>query len=125
VYAAAKSVLHLLRRTFRPAAATALLLMISYGALVETVHSHGPAPTSPRDVSAAFDVGGSQSADYGRSQHRECSMCQFQRQLIDGFVDATYFLRTPSAEIAFVFTPTILCHSVSTTPRSGRAPPLA
>jgi hypothetical protein len=52
-------------------------------------------------------------------------MCQFQQQLFGGLVQAPLFARTPSAEIAFVSTLTVFYPSPSTTPRSGRAPPLA
>jgi hypothetical protein len=52
-------------------------------------------------------------------------MCQFQQQLFGGLVHAPMFARTPLARIAFVSTLTVFYPSTSTTPRSGRAPPLA
>ena len=51
-------------------------------------------------------------------------MCQFQRQLFDGFVQATLFARISLSEIAFVSTRIVAYPSTSITPRSGRAPPL-
>jgi len=51
-------------------------------------------------------------------------MCQFQQQLFDGLVHAPLFARTPLAEIAFVSTLTVFYPSTTTTPTSGRAPPL-
>jgi hypothetical protein len=51
-------------------------------------------------------------------------MCQFQQQLFDGLVHAPLFARTPLAQIAFVSTPRVFYPSTTTTPTSGRAPPL-
>jgi hypothetical protein len=101
-----------------------LSLLIIYGATVAAVHSHGPVAPNRSGVAAMSDAGGSQSSNTGNSRHRECSMCQFQRQLFDGLVHAPLFARTPSVEIAFVSTLTVFYPSTSTTPRSGRAPPL-
>jgi len=102
-----------------------LLLLISYGATVEAVHTHGPVSPDRPGTAAISDAGQSQSSDKDHSQHRECSMCQFQQQLFDGLVNAPLLERTPLAEIAFVSTLTVFHSSTSTTPRSGRAPPLA
>src|SRR5882724_3169252 len=101
-----------------------LLLLIAYGATAEAAHSHGPVPPDRPGVTSISDAGRSQSSDKYHSQHRECSMCEFQRQLFDGLVDAPLFACTPLAEIAFVSTLTIFHSSTSITPRSGRAPPL-
>jgi hypothetical protein len=117
-----KLVISPLRRNYRAALTYGLLLMIAYGALVETVHSHGHVPPGHSDV-AICDAGGSKSSDDGNSLHRECSMCQFQRQLFDAFVPATLFARISLSEIAFVSTLTVAYPSTSITPRSGRAPP--
>jgi hypothetical protein len=65
-----------------------LLLLISYGATVEAVHSHGPVSPDRPGTAAISDAGQSQSSDKDHSQHRECSMCQFQQQLFDGLVNA-------------------------------------
>jgi hypothetical protein len=102
-----------------------LSLLIFYGATAEAAHSHGPVSPDRSSVAAISDAGGSQSSNKSNSQNRECSMCQFQQQLFGGLVLAPLFARTPSAEIAFVSTLTVLYPSTSTTPRSGRAPPLS
>ncbi|HVS81121.1 MAG TPA: hypothetical protein VHE60_05255 [Pyrinomonadaceae bacterium] len=101
-----------------------LSLLIVYGATVEAAHSHGSVAPDRPGVAAISDAGGSPSSDKGNSHHRECSMCQFQQQLFGGLVHAPLFARTPLAEIAFVSTLTVFYPSTSTTPRSGRAPPL-
>jgi len=101
-----------------------LLLLIAYGATAETAHSHGPVAPDRPGVTAMSDAGLSQSSDKYHSQHRECSMCQFQRQLFDGLIHAPLFSRTPLTEIAFVSTLTVFHFSTSTPPPSGRAPPL-
>jgi len=101
-----------------------LLLLIAYGATAETAHSHGPIAPDRPGVAAISDAGQSQSSDKDHSQHRECSMCQFQRQLFDGLIHAPLFSRIPLAEIAFVSTLTVFHSSTSATPASGRAPPL-
>jgi hypothetical protein len=101
-----------------------LLLLIGYGSTVAAVHSHDHISPDRPGLAAISDAGGSQSSDKGNSRHRECSMCQFQQQLFNGLVHAPLFARTTLAEIAFVSTLTVLYPSTSTTPRSGRAPPL-
>jgi hypothetical protein len=101
-----------------------LLLLITCGATAEAAHSHGPVAPDRPGLAAISDAGGSQSSNKGNSQNRECSMCQFQQQLFGGLVHAPLFARTPLVEIAFVSTLTVFYPSTSTTPRSGRAPPL-
>ena len=101
-----------------------LLLMTAYGALVGTVHSHGHVPRGHTDVVAVRDSGSSESSEQSNSLHGECSMCQLQRQLFDGFVQATFFTRISLTEIAFVPTTIVAYASTSITPRSSRAPPL-
>jgi len=113
------------RRKYRIKLAQALLLMVAYGALVGTVHSHGRIRLGKTSTVATLSDGSdSRAAEDGKSLHTECSMCQFQRQLFDGFVHSTPFARTPLAEIVFVLTHTVSYHSTSITPRLGRAPPL-
>jgi hypothetical protein len=51
-------------------------------------------------------------------------LCQFQQQLFNGFVNAPLFARTLLTKTAFVSTLTVFHSSTSTTPPSGRAPPL-
>ncbi len=101
-----------------------LLLLIIYGVTAGAAHSHGPVAPDRSGVAALSDAGGSQSSDKGNSHYRECSMCQFQQQLFGGLVHAPQFALTPSTQIAFVSTLAVFYPSTSTTPRSGRAPPL-
>jgi hypothetical protein len=100
-----------------------LLLLIAYGTTV--AHSHGRASLDCPGIAALSDAGGSQSSNQGYSHHRECSMCQFQQQLFNGLVHAPSFALTPSAQIASVDPLAVVYPSISTTPRRGRAPPLA
>ena len=113
-----------LRRNYRTAIGYVLLLLIGYGAIVETVHSHGHGWPKRTDVAAISNYEGSQSSSSGYSRQSECSMCQLQRQLFDGFVESTLFARTAVIEIAFVSTPAVSYFSTLTTPQFGRAPPL-
>jgi hypothetical protein len=108
----------------RAALTYVLLLTTAYGALVGTVHSHGHVQRGHADVVAVSNSGGSESSEQSNSLHGECSMCQLQRQLFDGFVQATPFARISLTEIAFVSTPTVAYVSTSITPRSTRGPPL-
>jgi hypothetical protein len=101
-----------------------LLLLIISGATVEAAHSHGGIAPDRPGAAAISDARGSQSSDKNNSQHTECSMCQFQQQLFGGLVPAPLFALTPSTQIALVSTLTFFYPSTSTTPRSGRAPPL-
>jgi hypothetical protein len=113
------------RATCRRGLGYLLLLLIAYGATAEAAHSHGRAPLDRPGANSISDASGSQSSDKGYSHQRECSMCQFQQQLFAGLVHAPLFSRTPSAEIAFVSTLIVFYPPTSTTPTSGRAPPLA
>ena len=110
-------------RRHRAALAYLLLLMTAYGAVVGTVHSHGRLLRNRPNVVAGRDGGPSQSLNESGSLHRECSMCQLQRQLFDGFIQETLFARISLTEIAFVSTATLAYASTSTAPRSSRAPP--
>jgi hypothetical protein len=96
-----------------------LLLLIVYATTAEAVHSHGPVSPNRPGIAAISDAGQSQSSDKDHSQHTECSMCQFQRQLFDGLVHAPLFARTALVEIAFVSTLTVFHTSTSTTPAIG------
>lgn len=111
-------------RRHRVALAYVLLLTTAYGALVGTVHSHGHVLRGRADVVAVRGGGASQSSNESGSQHRECSMCQLQRQLFDGFIQETLFARISVTETAFVSTTTVTYASTSITPRSSRGPPL-
>ena len=110
--------------SYRAALTCVLLLTTAYGALVGTVHSHGNVPRSHPDVVAVRDGGRSETSDESNSLHGECSMCQLQRQLFDGFVQVTLLAPISLTEMAFVSTPTVAFASASITPRSSRAPPL-
>ena len=111
------------RGKHRRALGCLLLLIITFGATVEAVHSHGSVASHSSGFAAISDAGGSDS-DTNHSQHRECVICQFQQQLFNGIVHAPLFIVAPSTRIAFVFTPTILYTSSPTSRPSGRAPPL-
>jgi hypothetical protein len=100
-----------------------LLLIITFGATAEAVHSHGSVAPNRSGVAAMSDAGGSDSGT-NDSHHRECVICRFQQQLFNGIVHAPLFIVAPSTQIAFVFTPTILNASSPTSRPSGRAPPL-
>src|SRR5829696_10435682 len=99
--------------------------MIGYGALVETVHSHVHVPAAHTDVAAICDAGGSHSSNTAHSHHIDCPMCQFQQQLFNGLSYAPGFALSPSAEFAFVPEPSFVYQATSTTPPSGRAPPVS
>ena len=118
-----KSILSRSRTNYRAALGYVLLLIITYGATVEMVHSHGPVLPGHPVVAAVSGAGGSHS-DTGHSHHTECPMCQFQQQLFNGLVHAPLFALTPSAQIASVSEPTVVYLSTSITRPTGRAPPL-
>src|SRR4030095_15776428 len=93
----------------------ALLLIILYGALVESVHSHGPRRLGSSSIVALNKRGQSDSSSDGYTQ-RDCSMCQFQRQLVDGLSQGTLFTRTALTEIAFASTVVITYRPLEHTP---------
>jgi hypothetical protein len=109
---------------YRRVLACSLLLLIVYGATAEAVHHHRHISPDRAGVVEIGDAGGSPSSNTGRSPHRECSMCQFQQQLFGGLVHAPLFARTSLAEFPFVPELTVFYPSTSTTPPSGRGPPL-
>jgi hypothetical protein len=99
--------------------------MIIYGATVEMVHSHRHIPPGQTDAAAICDAGGSHSSNTAHSHHIDCPMCQFQQQLFNGLSHAPVFALSPSAEFAFVPEPSFVYQATSTTPPSGRAPPVS
>ena len=112
------------RTNSRRALGYLLLLMIAYGATVETVHSHGLVSPGHTDAAGFFDAGGSHSSHPGNSHQIECSMCAFQQQLFNGLVNGPLFALAPLAQIPSVDTPNVTFPSTSITRPSGRAPPL-
>ena len=111
------------RRKAHSALAGLLLLTISYGAIVETAHSHSASSSRPSQLTALSDGSGSQSSHQGLSHQNDCSLCQFQRQLFGGFVHVV-LIAQPSQQVAFLSEGTIFYLSTSALPPSGRAPPL-
>jgi hypothetical protein len=102
-----------------------LLFGIGYGAMVESVHTHGTISSGNANLEAAYDSGRSQSSNQKYSEQKECSTCQFQRQLFDGFVSVAPFARTAITEFAFESSPAVFYTSTLTRPHSGRGPPLS
>jgi hypothetical protein len=100
-----------------------LLLTIAYGAIVEAAHSHGFSSSRPSQVTAVSNGGDSQSSYQGHSNHSDCSLCQFQRQLFGGLVDVILVAHTPQQSV-FLPEETSSYLSTSALPPSGRAPPL-
>ena len=113
------------RQRFRSVVVYALLSMICYGAIVETVHSHGFSRAASSGVTSISDASESRSTSGIYTHQRDCSICQFQRQLFDGFHQTTLLVRTNLTEIAFVFSRPVTYISTPATRSSGRAPPLA
>ena len=103
-----------------------LLVLITFGATVETVHSHhAVSPSDQHGVAAFSDADGSHSSHTGHSHHIECSMCQFQQHLFNGLVHGPQFAFTPSTHTAVVSALAVQPHSISITPSVGRGPPSA
>ena len=100
-----------------------LLLTIGYGAIVEAAHSHGFASARPSQLTAVSNGGDSQSSYQVHSNHSDCSLCQFQRQLFGGLVDVILVAHTPQ-QVAFLSEETPSYLSISALPARGRAPPL-
>ena len=100
-----------------------LLLTIGYGAIVEAAHSHGFASARRSQLTAVSNSGDSQSSYQDHSNHSDCSLCQFQRQLFGGLVDVILVAHTPQ-QVTFLFEETPSYLSISALPARGRAPPL-
>jgi len=111
------------RRRNHSALAYLLLLTIGYGAIVEAAHSHGFSSSRPSQLSAVSNGGDSQSSYESHTNHSDCSLCQFQRQLFGGLVDVILVAYTPQ-QITFLSEETPSYLSTSALPASGRAPPL-
>jgi hypothetical protein len=106
----------------RSALACLLLLTIGYGAVVEAAHSHGFSAARRAQLTAVSDDSRSQSSSQGHSNHSDCSLCQFQRQLFGGFVHVIDVGLAPQ-QSAFPARALVSYLSTSTLPPSGRAPP--
>ncbi|HWF88671.1 MAG TPA: hypothetical protein VN659_07550 [Pyrinomonadaceae bacterium] len=111
------------RWSTRSALAYLLLLTIGYGAIVEAAHSHGFSSSRPSQLTAVSNGGDSQSSYQGHSNHSDCSLCQFQRQLFGGLIDVILVAHTPQ-QSAFHSEETPSYLSTSALPPSGRGPPL-
>src|SRR6476659_8570976 len=109
----------LARGTGRSALAYLLLLTIGYGAIVEAAHSHGFSSARPSQLSAVSNGGDSHSSYQDHSNHSDCSLCQFQRQLFGGLVDVILVAHTPQ-QIAFFSEETPSYLSTSALPARGR-----
>ena len=112
------------RKRAHSALAVLLLLTIGYGAIVEAAHSHGFSSSHSSQLTAVSDGSDSESSYQNRSNHNECSLCQFQRQLFGRFVHVVLVAHT-SQQIAFVSEETVSYLSALTIPTSGRSPPLS
>jgi hypothetical protein len=112
------------QRPHRRALGYVLLLIISFGATVETVHSHGAGSLDRQGVAAFSDAGGSHPSHTGNTHLMECPLCEFQQHLFNGLVHAPLFALTPSTQIASISAPALASPSTSITRPSGRAPPL-
>jgi hypothetical protein len=108
---------------YRRALGYLLLVLITYGVTVEAAQSHGLVRTNRANAADSGDAGGPQSSNKGRSHNRECSMCQFQQQLSSGLVHTPLMVLTPSIQIAFLSTQTVIHLSTATIATSDRAPP--
>ena len=104
-----------------------LLVIIAFGATVETVHTHGHffSPDDSHGIAAISDADGSHPSHTGHSHHIECSMCQFQQHLFNGLVHGPLFAFTPSTHTAGASALAVHPYSISITPLSGRGPPSA
>jgi hypothetical protein len=98
-----------------------LLLAIGYGAIVEAAHSHGFSSSRPSQLTAVSNGADSQSSYESNTNHSDCSLCQFQRQLFGGLVDVILVAHTPQ-QFAFLSEETPSYLSTSALPASGRAP---
>jgi len=102
-----------------------MLVIIAYGAIIETAHSHRTVLPNHSSVAAVSETDGPHAPPTGHSQQNQCSMCQFQQQLFSGLVQTLPFALAPSTEFAFVPSSVIDYQQNSTPPTSGRGPPLA
>jgi hypothetical protein len=112
------------QRKGRPALACLLLITIGYGAIVEAAHSHGFSSSRPSQLTSVSDGSDSQSSYQGHSNHNECSLCQFQRQLFGSLLQVILVAHT-AQQFAFLSQETISYLSTSALPTLGRAPPLS
>ena len=111
------------RKRAHSALAYLLLLTIGYGAIVEAAHSHGFSSSRPSHLATVTNSDDSPSPFESHSNHSDCSLCQFQRQIFGGLVYVILVAHTPQ-QIAFVSEETHSYLSTSALPTSGRAPPL-
>jgi hypothetical protein len=109
------------RRRTHSALAYLLLLAIGYGAIVEAAHTHGFPSSRSAQLTVVSDRSDSSSRQ-DRSNHNDCSLCQFQRQLFGGFAQVILIAVAPQ-QVTFLSKETVSYLSTSVIPTLGRAPP--
>jgi len=110
-------------RRAHSALAYLLLLTIGYGAIVEAAHSHGSSSTRASQLTAVSNGDNSPSSYQSDSNHGDCSLCQFHRQLFGGLV-AVILVALKPQQSAFLSEETPAYLSTSALPTSSRGPPL-
>jgi len=100
-----------------------LLLIITCGAIAESVHSHGCVQSGSTYIVAISNAGGAHSSTVGHSHETECSICHFQQQLFNGLTHRPLIAFSPTIEFTLRADPSIAYQQASRMPASGRAPP--
>jgi len=102
-----------------------LLVLLVYGATVETVHSHGGlVPARQADQRAVTPTNDSDLSSKQTTSHGDCLICQLHQNLANGLFQAQALPLRLLTTTAATPISVALYYSHTDTPRRGRAPPL-
>lgn len=102
----------------------ALLCLIGYGSAAETIHRHGTIATKAELTTASsVNSEGSHSTSKTPFSENDCSICQLQRNLVNGQLYAPVRTIAPVVQTQAAVSSVVSYFSTSCTTRSGRAPP--
>jgi len=107
--------------------ALVLLAFVAYSTTAEAVHKHGNLSLAPLNSSAqAFYSSGDASSSINNSRATgECVICQLRQQLSISLLTALPQIVAPLNQATQTLAAALPCSARYTTPRRGRAPPLA
>jgi hypothetical protein len=112
--------------TFSRAIGLMLVLFIFYGTTVEAAHYHGRALARNQHVnSSVADSGAGKNLTQTKLGCSDCLLCQLHQSFSSSLISVRANLQSSSQRVRvpqFVLTPV---RSLTNTPQTGRAPPLA
>ena len=101
-----------------------LLVLIGYGAVIETVHEHGKRLISAAIVARPTYAGEAVSSYILRRDEDGCSICQLHQNIYNGLIQLDETASAVETSQAPEANPPSFYSGQSGVPRLGRAPPI-